>query len=359
MTDIQIFHCEEPASWNSAVERCAWHDFYHLAEYHLLHKQEGQGILIVISEDEKTIAFPLLVRPIEEVGGLEDFSGYFDATSVYGYPGPITNAETDIRFLKQAGWVLGNILRDQKIISVFSRLHPILGNDKYVFVGAAIPIGETISIDLTLPEEQQTKLYRKNHQRDIKKALHNNLICFEDKEWSRYDDFIRLYYATMERVGAEVRYFFSREYFDELRVALKDSLRLFIVTQEDVVLSAGLFTLVRGIVQYHLGASNPNFMQHHAASKLLFDTVRRWASKYNATVFHLGGGVGGKNDSLFNFKRGFSDRIHTFWIWKYIVDKCCYEQALAARHAWLTMNNLALTENSYFPAYRASPQNKG
>lgn len=169
MMDIQIFHCEETASWNSAVERCAWHDFYHLAEYHLLHKQEGQGILIVISEDEKTIAFPLLVRPIEEVGGLEDFSGYFDATSVYGYPGPITNAETDIRFLKQAGWVLGNILRDQKIISVFSRLHPILGNDKYVFVGAAIPIGETISIDLTLPEEQQTKLYRKNHQRDIKR----------------------------------------------------------------------------------------------------------------------------------------------------------------------------------------------
>jgi lipid II:glycine glycyltransferase (peptidoglycan interpeptide bridge formation enzyme) len=159
-----------------------------------------------------------------------------------------------------------------------------------------------------------------------------------------------LYALTMQRTNADEAYHFDRSYFDQLRRALESKLHLFVAELQGRVVSAGLFSLFQNTVQFHLSGSDPEYL-HYAPSKVLIDQVRIWASSQGAKIFHLGGGVGSKRDSLFMFKAGFSDRYHEFKVWKCIVDDAAYNQAINERK---TKNNAPpLVSSSYFPAYRS------
>src|SRR5680860_565729 len=73
--------------WNSFMKLVGHFDFYYSYYYHLLSKKdEEEPMLIAYRETGMLIALPLLVRDIEG-------TSYKDATSVYGYTGPLCNAE--------------------------------------------------------------------------------------------------------------------------------------------------------------------------------------------------------------------------------------------------------------------------
>src|SRR5581483_4813579 len=300
-----------------------------------------EGILIVFRDGEHFAAYPLLRRSLTRLEGIEGpLVDFYDATSVYGYAGPSTNHDwRDRHFVANFGHALEDVLREFRVVSVFSRLHPLLENEAGLGSGQIAEIGQTVSIDLTATEDKQYRNYRENHRRDINKAKKLGIIAYNDEMWEHYSDFLRLYDATMKRVKATEDYAFSREYFDSLRVALGDCLNLFVVKLGSGVLAAGLFTKVGDIIQYHLGGSASDRMQF-AASKLLMDSVRLWGNARRAKVFHLGGGVGSREDSLYLFKTGFSDRRHKFKVWKHILLPDFYRLAVEQRQAWLKSRGL-------------------
>ena len=121
----------------------------------------------------------------------------------------------------------------------------------------------------------------------------------------------------MRRVKAEESYFFDPTYFSDLAKSLGPVLKLFVVKMPDgEVISGGLFTLCDGIVQYHLGGTRDTALKL-SPMVLLLETVRRWANENGAHTFHLGGGVGAKPDSLFQFKARFSRQRHQFTTWRW------------------------------------------
>jgi hypothetical protein len=125
-------------------------------------------------------------------------------------------------------------------------------------------------------------------------------------------DFVSVYYETMRRVRAQDGYFFEEEYFLGLAEQLGETLQLFIVRAPDgEIMGGGLFTLCDGIVQYHLGGTRNAALKLSPAA-LMFDQVRLWGNEQGARFLHLGGGVGASEDSLFQYKAGFSHRRHTF-----------------------------------------------
>ena len=81
----------------------------------------------------------------------------------------------------------------------------------------------------------------------------------------------------------------------------------------------------------------------------MLDYARTWARQRGNDVLHLGGGVGGRADSLFQFKAGFSPRRHAFHTWRVIVDPDQYE-ALCARRPG---SENADDATDFFPRYRA------
>jgi hypothetical protein len=124
----------------------------------------------------------------------------------------------------------------------------------------------------------------------------------------------------MTRVSATPFYFFEEGYFDGLRDALGEHLRLWVVQIDGAVAVAALFVETCGIVQYHLSGSDPAFASE-GLMKLIVHAVRSWAKERGDTELHLGGGVGSAADSLLQFKAGFSPRRHPFHTLRVVVDQ--------------------------------------
>jgi hypothetical protein len=85
----------------------------------------------------------------------------------------------------------------------------------------------------------------------------------------------------------------------------------------------------------------------------LLDTARLWAAGQQARVFHLGGGVGARTDSLFQFKAGFSPQRHEFLTWRWILEPERYRAVCEERERSDESSGLELASADYFPEYRA------
>jgi hypothetical protein len=189
---------------------------------------------------------------------------------------------------------------------------------------------------------------RVNHKWNIRALEKSGFITRLD-EWSIYPAFGSLYRATMDLLRAADFYFFSDAYFDDLSRMLKGRLHLCAVLAPDGRLAAaGLFTETDGIVEYHLGGTATAYRKQ-APSKLMFDAVIRWGKSIGAAVLNLGGGMGGRAGSLFEFKAGFSHSRAQFHTVRMILDELLY--ADLAR-TWRECGGNVEAVEDYFPIYR-------
>lgn len=348
---LEILDAAQTDAWTRVLAECPAHDFYHLPGYHALAERRGEGAarLFIYRDEAGIIALPLLLRPLEAVPGLEEAGrGWCDANSVYGYPGPIASSIRppweSVRGFQTA---LNAALRELHVVSLFSRLNPLLPQSEFVHgLGEYLPSGTTVSIDLTLPLAEQRRRMRGEHRRIAQKAREQGLIVVEDRDQKHLADFIEIYRQNMERVNATGYYFFDRAYFDELLASLDDSARLYVVLSGEKVAAGGLFIFSGDIVQYHLSGTAVEFLRLGPA-KLLLDEVRIAATQEGRKVLHLGGGLGGQRDSLFQFKSGFSERTHEFAVWRWILDVEKYEALAHARFP------TSPPSGDFFPLYRA------
>ncbi len=353
------------AAWNKEVTCTFNYDFYHLADYHLLahKKNEGEPVLLAFREGEYLIALPLLLRPVAQVEGLE-FSNCWDATSVYGYAGPIfSHYDVPDSVIKEFQEEIKQYLHERKVVAVFSRLHPLCAQERIVGkLGDIIEAGMTVSIDLTLSPEQQRAKYIKMHKHHINRLRRSSWRCINcqglDCEGELLDEFTSIYRETMERVRAEEYYYFDKEYFEQLLQISGAEMWIFAAKLVDNIGAAGIFSLCNGIVQYHLGGTRAVFLKN-SPIKLVFDEVRLWAIERGARVFHLGGGVGGKQDSLFAFKAGFSDCRNRFLLWKWVVDEEKYDELCAQKREWNKSHRLLPAAQNFFPEYRTPVAESG
>jgi hypothetical protein len=303
---------------------------------------------------------PLVIRPIP--------GSTTDATSPYGYPGPLAWGDGGPGFFSAAFEAGIERLRSERVVSLFVRLHPLLDAEPPVGVGTLVTHGETVSIDLTLPADELWANIRNNHRRDIGKAVRLGYVARMDGRWEHFETFVRLYRETMERLSAEERYMFDEAYFRKLRDALGPSLSLWVVLYEDIVAAAVLFVETAGIVQYHLAGSDERYA-HARPTKLLIHTVANWAKERGDRRLHLGGGVGGADDSLMHFKAGFSDDRHVFRTLRVVIDEGEYARLVSAVGAAGDGAQVGATEDGaqvgaagdptdlggFFPLYRKLP----
>jgi thiamine pyrophosphokinase len=86
----------------------------------------------------------------------------------------------------------------------------------------------------------------------------------------------------------------------------------------------------------------------------MIDEMRLWSKQRGNRIFHLGGGLGSRQDSLFDFKASFSKQRHPFYTLRLITDSQNYRNLIKARAMEMNINPEELIQTSYFPAYRAS-----
>lgn len=317
------------------------HDFYHLPAYAALCAGQlgGEARALYVTDDARSLLLPLVIRGISGGGS--------DATSPYGYPGPIGNAADDPTFLRMALVAGLDMLRDAGIVSVFVRLHPLFNLNPPTHPGTLVWHGDTVSIDLTLPTEQLWAQTRLNHRRDITRALQMGFVARMDEDWNYLDSFKHLYQMTMARRSAASFYFFEDSYFNVLREVLGEKLHLCVVEKDGDIAAAGLFAETNGIVQYHLSGTADAFRTVQP-TKLMMHFVRGWAKDRGNQVLHLGGGVGGADDTLLQFKVGFSPLRQKFATLRLVTDETEYRRLVEAHNPLLDPD----VRTGFFPSYR-------
>ena len=351
---FEILDTKNP-SWHETLQDIP-HDVYHLPEYVALDAKRTKPIpeAFLCRDGDKIFFAPYLLRScadIIDLGGKE----VYDVISPYGYPGILLSeaAANTHGFPDLALQKFREALQSRRVCAAFIRLHPILG-EKFAHIfksGSFQENGKTVSIDLTLDEDQIWAKTRRGHQSTINKCTRLGLSARTVPVAENIDEFISIYEETMHRVHAQDIYYFSHEYFEGL-LTLRNNLHLGVVEFEQEIVCASLFFESCGIVQAHLGGTRTNFLKQ-SPFNLLLHHMRLWAKARGNKYLHIGGGVGGKKDNLYTFKSGFSKQRHEFFTMRSIVDSHCYNDLLKFRAKSINKSIEELKQSQFFPAYRA------
>ncbi|MBM1106754.1 peptidoglycan bridge formation glycyltransferase FemA/FemB family protein [Aurantibacter crassamenti] len=333
--------------WTEIVDLIDHSDFYHTYYYHQLSKKEDEEpVLIKYTDAYNLIALPLLIRTIEG-------TPYFDATSVYGYAGPLLHSEQKTFDNSEFKRELMQFFEEQKIISVFSRLHPYIDYQECLLsgIGTTPHHNDVVNIDLTHPLDIQRQQYSSRLKTYINKARRECTI----RNGTTEEDikiFMDLYYENMNRVHANLSYFFDERYFYQLMLGCHFESEMLLVTHNETqtVVGGAIFIKTDEIVEYHLAGTKDEYL-HLNPLKLLIDEMRIRATNENYKYFNLGGGKSSKHDSLFNFKASFSDNLRPFKLWKVIVNQEIYNELIELEKKKID-HEIVEDYSEYFPIYR-------
>lgn len=343
--------------WSQTLQQLP-HDIYHLPEYVALESQRTRSAAeaILIIDNDKIFFLPYLLRRCDNLFD-EDLltPEIFDVVSPYGYPGFLLNeaAANTPEFLSLALDELIQRLRERQVCSAFLRLHPLLNQNIPQDTNYDFQItGATIAVNLNLDAEAIWHQTRRSHRTKINRCKRAGFTA-EFVPFKQYlHEFNDIYEQTMNRVSAAQSYYFGETYLTKLADLLEGKIHLCVVKLNDEITCAGIFTECYGIVQYHLGGTKTSFLKQ-APSKLMFDYVRFWAKERGNNFFHLGGGVGGTQDSLYHFKAGFSKQKYLFSTLRLIINREQYHDLVELKAKSLNTKPEVLLESNYFPVYRS------
>jgi hypothetical protein len=334
------------------------HDVYQLPAYVRFAarwQERGDPCAFVAEEDGRRLLVPLIVRPIPS-DLADDGPQQFDATCPRGYPGPLVEigpGRDDDGFLDRAVDAFVEALRGRSIVSAFIRIHPLLSPPMAPLqrTGVVVDHGHSTSIDLTLTDEELWRQTNHGHRSGINKAKKLGYVGRIDDDWSRFDGFVDLYQRTMARLDADPFWRLSPAYFEDLRASIPRELHLCVVEEGRELAAAALLTEVDGIVEYHLSGS-ADAHSRVSPTKLLIDAARTWAKGRGNRWLHLAGSPR-PDDSLAEFKAGFSPLRFPVRSWRLIADPRAYE---ALTGTWRSSHHVPPDPaDGYFPAYRRPP----
>jgi hypothetical protein len=131
-----------------------------------------------------------------------------------------------------------------------------------------------------------------------------------------------MYEKTMRAVGAKSFYFFGKTYFSALNEFLKGNYSIVEVYSGDAPVSSALILYHGNYAHYHLSARDFS-CSSAGAGNLALDGAVEFLKNRGCSLFCLGGGLT-EGDSLFKFKRSFSNKTADFFIGGKIHDTEAY-----------------------------------
>lgn len=295
-------------------------DVYFTEEYIRLYETESEKALCFIYTDgNRVLLFPFLTRSFEFEEKI-----YRDFETAYGYGGPIYNTDNE-NFIAKALKLFKTYCKEEGYVAGFVRFHPLLANIQcFDQIGKLQPERQTVAINLDQSIEKvwMNEIHTKNRN-VIKKGERSGLKFEADYEYKHLRDFRKLYDSTMEKLSADDFYYFNDTYYENLVRNIPGSF-LGCVFKETQLVSAAIFFFGNHWGHYHLSGSDRSQLAHSPNNFMLWEAAKE-LKKQGVKQFHLGGGTNSKEDnSLFLFKKKFSQSLHQFYIGKLIFNEKLY-----------------------------------
>jgi len=343
---LTVYTLEQSEQWDNIVRSFKHYDTYWLSGYVKTFQIHGDGDpLLFFYDSDGTRGINVVMK--RDVAKDVRFSGkietgkYFDFSTPYGYGGWLIEGENiESLFLAYKEWI-----NENEIISEFVRFHPLIKNQEQVGgFYEVVQLGKVVHMNLDTPDEIWKNLISKNRNM-IRKAKKKGVEIHHSRTPEIYEQFRRIYNATMDKDAADKYYYFSTDFYHSICTDLSQNAIVFYAEIDGRIIAVAIMLMANGYMNYHLSGSKREY-NSFAPSNLLLYEAAMWGCENGCRSLYLGGGVGSGEDSLFKFKRAFyRGDLNHFFIGKKIFDQKKYDELVNKRD---NCNN-----NGYFPLYRS------
>jgi hypothetical protein len=325
--------------------------FAHPAYVRLFARPRDRAMCAALSTADGGVLFPFLLRPVAAEPWAEDHETAWDLITPYGYGGAFAwncNADQSKAFWDQfRAWAEAN-----RVVSCFARLS-LFARQQLPFAGEVAVDRPNVVRGLDLTPDELWRDFEHKVRKNVNCARRSALSAEIDPTGRRIEDFLAIYYATMQRRGATNGYYFPREFFENLVDELPGQFVFCHVLCGGKVVSTELVLVSAENVYSFLGgtlaaafAQRPNDLLKH---ELIL-----WGRQAGKRAFVLGGGYEGE-DGIYRYKKSFAPNgSRPFCVGRQIHDAAGYHHLVERRRQWEASRGNAWTPKpGYFPEYRA------
>jgi hypothetical protein len=297
----------------------------------------GRAVFLHVGDAGGDVALPCILREVPGEPGLRD------VTAPYPYGGPIVAGDEPPVSLFHA--LYEDWCREQHAVTTFVRFHPLLENHVHAPAGARLErLADSASWPLGMAD-LFAGMHR-SHRNKCRKARAAGVEVRVERGPGDLDGFLGLHADTMRRSGAAPFYRFSGAYWSSLVGGLGERVVRLDARLDGELVGSELCLAGGQWLHYHMGVTSHAGRSLGVANLLVYEAAS-WAKERGFTVFHLGSGLGGTEDSLWAFKNRFSPGSgRAFWIGKLVHDPDAYR----------TLTGSAEAGEGFFPAYRSPPR---
>jgi serine/alanine adding enzyme len=311
----------EPGEWDGLMRKLGVSDVYYSRGFVEASAPlaGGKATFLHLDGEGGHVVFPCVMR-----------ADPVDVVTPYGYGGPLAVGDAPDFAPAYEAWC-----ERRGVLATFVVFHPLFGNTWSWWTGA---IADTVAWPLEAPFDAMDSHHRRRVRRARRDGLEASVVAAPEE----LDGFVAVYEQTMRRRDAADFYLFDDAYWDAL-------VRDVPLVRVDVRRDGELVSSMLGMgeppwLHYHLGGTTEEGMRH-GASHLALYSLAEWGAEHGYTKLHLGGGVGGREDSLRDYKRRFApEGLVPAAIGKAVHDEAAYLERAGAD---------AIDWDGFFPAYRA------
>ena len=308
---LRILHAKVPAerdAWLAAWDKMSdrkphYHPDY--AELFASDSEKAQAAVYTHASGAQVL-YPFLLR---QIAGLSEsqqlgLGELYDIVSPYGYGGPYYMGLAEHREVAERSfWTEFQAAAcARNIVCEFIRFD-LLDSSTSWYPGDRLFNQRNVVVDLTKDEADQWMHYRHKVRKNVQRAQRRGVQVVVDTKATFLDDFIQVYYATLERRHASCWYFFDRRFFTQLQAALPARFLYLHAVYQGEIISTELVLFSDATMYSFLGGSlwehrdmRPNDLLKHVAINY------RRAKGFKRYI--LGGG-NHDGDGIYRYKLSF------------------------------------------------------
>lgn len=369
---MNVYYADTPddyADWLDAWHRSEGQEpFAHPAYAGLWADDKTRACAAVYVDGQGTVLLPFLLRDISrEPFWSPDVGPAFDLITPYGYGGPVavwpegaerndapnrwegSQQEVEGRSPKAerekvfrdfykafAEWAhTHDVVSEFVRFSLFSKARPW-------YYGTVEHHNDNVVARLDVTKETLWRSFRRKVRYRVGAARRKGLVVEEDDSGTCLEEFIDVYYMTMDRLGAKQFYYFDNLFFRKLIRELPGQFRFFYARNEGQIVASLLVLCGSQRVYSFLSGGKARYF-HLSGNDMLQVHSMQWAQQQGYKEYVLGGGLS-RGDGIFVFKEAFAPKgIVPFYTGKMVFDTEKYR---------LLCKAAGKSENGFFPAYR-------
>ena len=341
---------ERGAEWDALLDRLTprQRDIFFLSAWYVLWQRRGDGRAMgaAYEDEEGLILYPFVLRDLSSLDYLgEEFAGYYDARTPFGFGGPLVEHKTPDETIIAFRQAFSDWCRDNNVVSEFVRFHPLLDTrlpfERHMECDEA---GQVVWCRFDRGACRVGDQLTQTARRNVRHARDAGLSCRMETSDEAYERFGELYMDNAVRRRAPLAERFDGAHFRAMRDALGDAQALFGVRHQGEFVAGALFLRGADFAHFHVMAADRRIASLRPANLVFFEALQ-WARGLGVTAIDLGGGDRG-DDEVLRFKSGFAPLRAPRFVGRAIHLPQTYIQASKRRDALG-----GIYDCDYFPAY--------